>query len=122
AGVGKTCLVERFVNDRYAADEPGHGATLGTDCQQKRVFIERRFNNGVHLFIYDTAGQERFADLAASYYRVGEVCLLCFDMSDMASFDNVNWWQRKDSVEEGASLEPVTAWADENGIPFFQTS
>ena len=26
----------------------------------------------VHLFLYDTAGQERFADMAASYYRVGE--------------------------------------------------
>lgn len=31
-----------------------------------------RIPRQVHLFLYDTAGQERFADMAASYYRVGE--------------------------------------------------
>ncbi|CAK0799982.1 unnamed protein product, partial [Prorocentrum cordatum] len=93
ANVGKTCLVERFVNDVYAADDPTHGATIGTDAYNKRVFVDQ--TTEVHLFIYDTAGQERFADMAAQYYRVGEVCLLCWDMSNMSTFDNAEWWMKR---------------------------
>eukprot|EP00971_Amphidinium_carterae_P020045 395042-Amphidinium_carterae.1 len=115
SNAGKTCLIERFANDRYIADDAAHGPTLGCDCLQKSVFIDdtevltvsaehdtsnlnlrggRRQNTNfdriefwlkfkcrgcgmiaskVHLYLYDTAGQERFADMAASYYRVGPV-------------------------------------------------
>jgi len=138
ANAGKTCLIERFVNNRYAADDATHGPTLGCDCLQKSVFVD---DSEVHLFLYDTAGQERFADMAASYYRVGEVCLLCFDLSNLSSFDTTKWWMKKvtdhnskcsfilvgtkeDLVkeEEVDSLEPISQWADEKGIPFFRTS
>ena len=37
----------------------------------------------------------RWADLAASYFRVGDVCLLCFDLANLASFDHIKWWQKK---------------------------
>merc|ERR1712061_744630 len=95
---------------------------------------------GVRLFIYDTAGQERFADMTASYYRVGDVCLLCFDMSNLATFDNTKWWMKKvsdhnancsfilvgtkeDLVNEQAlDIEPISRWAEQSGIPFFRTS
>ncbi|CAK0799983.1 unnamed protein product, partial [Prorocentrum cordatum] len=137
ANVGKTCLVERFVNDVYAADDPTHGATIGTDAYNKRVFVDQ--TTEVHLFIYDTAGQERFADMAAQYYRVGEVCLLCWDMSNMSTFDNAEWWMKRvqehndncsfilvgtkeDLKEEGLDLKQVNAWCEERGIPFFPTS
>jgi GTPase SAR1 family protein len=36
----------------------------------------------VHLFLYDTAGQERFADMAASYYRVGEALVANVKMAN----------------------------------------
>lgn len=132
ANTGKT-----FVRNVYAADEAAHGPTLGVDCLQKSVFID---DTEVHLFLYDTAGQERFADMAASYYRVGEVCLLCFDMSNLATFDNTKWWMRKvidhnpkccfilvgtkeDLVTPQAlDIEPISRWSEENGIPFFPTS
>mmetsp|Transcript_8189 Transcript_8189/g.18317 ORF Transcript_8189/g.18317 Transcript_8189/m.18317 type:complete len:214 (+) Transcript_8189:104-745(+) len=138
SNAGKTCLIERFVNDRYVADDAAHGPTLGCDCLQKSVFID---DTEVHLFLYDTAGQERFADMAASYYRVGQVCLLCFDMANISTFDNVHWWMRKvadhnekcsfilvgtkqDLVEgdEAVDMKPISAWADEHSIPFFPTS
>lgn len=37
----------------------------------------------VVLYVYDTAGQERFADMAGSYYRAGDVCLLIFDLKNL---------------------------------------
>ena len=36
------------------------------------ISYQKKIIRQVHLFLYDTAGQERFADMAASYYRVGE--------------------------------------------------
>mmetsp|Transcript_43027 Transcript_43027/g.136746 ORF Transcript_43027/g.136746 Transcript_43027/m.136746 type:complete len:210 (-) Transcript_43027:193-822(-) len=136
ANTGKTCLIERFVHDRYAADDASHGPTLGCDCHQKSVFID---DTEVRLYLYDTAGQERFADMAASYFRVGEVCLLCFDMSELKSFDSTIFWKRKvsdhnarctfvlvgtkqDLVDESLDMQPISNWAEENGIPFFPTS
>mmetsp|Transcript_67865 Transcript_67865/g.196382 ORF Transcript_67865/g.196382 Transcript_67865/m.196382 type:complete len:216 (-) Transcript_67865:134-781(-) len=138
ANAGKTCLIERFVNNRYAADDANHGPTLGCDCLQRSVFVDE---SEVHLFLYDTAGQERFADMASSYYRIGEVCLLCFDMSNLSSFDTTRWWMRKVtehntkcsfilvgtkedlvSEQDAEGLEPISQWAEENGIPFFRTS
>ncbi|CAJ1459607.1 unnamed protein product [Effrenium voratum] len=136
AATGKTCLIERFVNNVFAADDATHGPTLGCDCLQKTVFID---DTEVQLFLYDTAGQERFADMAASYYRVGEVCLLCFDMSDVSTFDRTQFWMKKvadhnpkclfilvgtkeDLLEEQSSLEPISRWAEQAGIPFFPTS
>mmetsp|Transcript_124060 Transcript_124060/g.356200 ORF Transcript_124060/g.356200 Transcript_124060/m.356200 type:complete len:218 (-) Transcript_124060:11-664(-) len=138
ANAGKTCLVERFVNNHYVADDVSHGPTLGCDCLQKSVFVD---DAEVHLYLYDTAGQERFADLASSYYRVGEVCLLCFDLSNLSSFDTTRWWMNKvvehntkcsfilvgtkeDLISEAdfAGLEPISQWAEEQGLPFFRTS
>ena len=61
----------------YIADDPSHGPTLGADCLQKRMLVDE---TEVVLYVYDTAGQERFADMAGSYYRAGDVCLLIFDL------------------------------------------
>lgn len=92
ANAGKTCLIERFVRGVYVADDLSHGPTLGCDCLQKSVAVDE---TEVFLFLYDTAGQERFADMAGSYYRSGDVCLLMFDLANLASFDHIKWWQRK---------------------------
>eukprot|EP00448_Togula_jolla_P031066 CAMPEP_0170641428 /NCGR_PEP_ID=MMETSP0224-20130122/40757_1 /TAXON_ID=285029 /ORGANISM="Togula jolla, Strain CCCM 725" /LENGTH=222 /DNA_ID=CAMNT_0010972009 /DNA_START=17 /DNA_END=682 /DNA_ORIENTATION=+ len=140
ANAGKTCLIERFVSDKFAGDDATHGPTVGCECQQKSLHLD---DKEVLLYLYDTAGQERFAEMAAGYYRIGDVCLLCFDMSNVSSFDKTTWWMRKvrdhnerclfilvgtkeDLVEEGRSssesLKSITKWAEENGIPFFPTS
>mmetsp|Transcript_37949 Transcript_37949/g.60112 ORF Transcript_37949/g.60112 Transcript_37949/m.60112 type:complete len:208 (-) Transcript_37949:71-694(-) len=138
AAVGKTCLIERFVNNVYAADDASHGPTLGCDCLQKTIFVD---DTEVKLYLYDTAGQERFAEMAGAYYRIGEVCLLCFDMSNLASFDNTKWWMKKvmdynatctfilvgtkEDLVAGRSdldISEISDWAKDKNIPFFQTS
>mmetsp|Transcript_22032 Transcript_22032/g.38808 ORF Transcript_22032/g.38808 Transcript_22032/m.38808 type:complete len:215 (+) Transcript_22032:22-666(+) len=136
--VGKTCLIERFVNNIFDEDECI--STVGVDCYEKSVYVE---NNEVKLFLYDTAGQERFAEMTSSYYRKGDVCLLCFDLSaDIdASLNSMDSWRRKilDSAskvtfimvgtKEDLLLEPrkadvqtVLDWAEEKGMPYFPTS
>jgi len=139
ANAGKTCLIERFVRNVFAGTEPGHGPTLGCDCLQKSVHVDE---TEVHLFLYDTAGQERFADMAGSYYRGADVCLLCFDLSSPSSFDNARWWMKKvleyndrcsfilvgtkedllERLGEPADISYILRWSEDEGIPFFPTS
>merc|ERR1712217_554357 len=87
--VGKTCLLERFVNDIYSENSD---PTMGVDCLNKTLMVD---GSEVQLFLYDTAGQERFDEMASSYYRMGTVCLLCFVMSNISTFDVAMWWRRR---------------------------
>eukprot|EP00392_Amoebophrya_sp_AT5.2_P000076 g76.t1 len=144
ANTGKTCLIERFVRNVYIGDDPSHGPTLGCDCLQKSIYVD---DTEVYLFLYDTAGQERFADMSATYYRCGDVCLLVFDLADLKSFDHVKWWQKKvceynprcsfvlvgckEDLITGANaanstdterLQVMSRWAESAGMPFFTTS
>ena len=89
---GKTCLIERFVRNVYVGDDPSHSPTVGCDCLQKSVTVD---STSVYLFLYDTAGQERYADMSGNYYRPADVCLLVFDLSDETSFEKVQWWREK---------------------------
>ena len=42
--------------------------------------------------IWDTAGQEKFKIITASYYRGGNGVLVVYDITDRDSFDNLNSW------------------------------
>ena len=65
SGVGKTCLLQRFVEDRYADST---NATVGVDVSNSDIDLGAQ---KVGLQLWDTAGQERFAPLSAtaSYSR-----------------------------------------------------
>lgn len=136
ANVGKTCLLERFVRDIFAGDNMSHGPTLGCDCLTKTLAVD---STEITLYMYDTAGQERFADMAATYYRLGDVCLLCFDMANLASFDHIKWWQKRvaelnpkcsfvlvgtkmDLIGPDMDIGFIEKFAEDSGMPFFATS
>ncbi|EER12199.1 Rab5, putative [Perkinsus marinus ATCC 50983] len=89
ASVGKTCLVRRFVDDVFDANTQ---STLGCDSKEKTLNVTAE---PIKLILYDTAGQERFAQLAGNYYRQADICLLCFDLSNSTSFDQIKWWQNQ---------------------------
>ena len=42
--------------------------------------------------IWDTAGQERFRTLTLSFYKQAQGVVLCFDVTNQKSFDNVRMW------------------------------
>ncbi|KAL1263862.1 hypothetical protein QQF64_004217, partial [Cirrhinus molitorella] len=43
----------------------------------------------VKLQIWDTAGQERFRSVTHAYYRDAHALLLLYDVTNKASFDNI---------------------------------
>eukprot|EP00409_Alexandrium_fundyense_P004604 CAMPEP_0185903514 /NCGR_PEP_ID=MMETSP0196C-20130402/2775_1 /TAXON_ID=2932 /ORGANISM="Alexandrium fundyense, Strain CCMP1719" /LENGTH=152 /DNA_ID=CAMNT_0028622585 /DNA_START=1 /DNA_END=459 /DNA_ORIENTATION=+ len=42
--------------------------------------------------IWDTAGQERFRNIVSSYFRGAHGVIVCYDITDRQSFENVRMW------------------------------
>lgn len=135
-GVGKTCLINRFVYDSF---DKNYQATIGIDFLSKTMYLEDRT---VRLQLWDTAGQERFRTITSAYYRGAMGILLTYDVTDRRSFENVRNWManvkehaservdvalvgNKDDCEDGARVVARSegeALARSFGVPFFETS
>lgn len=69
--------------------EETYTSTIGVDFEIKHIVLDGK---KVNLQIWDTAGQERFRTITTSYYRVSDVVILVFDVTEPQSFANVvNW-------------------------------
>ncbi|CAM9221804.1 unnamed protein product [Choristocarpus tenellus] len=86
-GVGKTCLVLRFIEGYFA---PKQQSTIGAFFLTKKITA----TNGTvcKMQIWDTAGQERFRAMAPMYYRNAAVAVVCFDIMDEESFQKMKDW------------------------------
>ncbi|KAJ5633359.1 Ras-like GTP-binding protein RYL2 [Penicillium lividum] len=91
-GVGKTSLVHRYVRNAF---NPGTiTSTVGASFVTKRV-LDTTSDTTVRLQIWDTAGQERFRSISRLYYRGAHACLLCYDITDENSFQEMAGWLRE---------------------------
>jgi len=140
-GVGKSCLMNRFVSDRFE-EQSFH--TIGVEFLNKEIEID---GNSYTLQIWDTAGQERFKTLRTPFYRGSDICLLTYAVNDKTSFQNLSLWKseflhyadvqgetmfpfiivgNKVDVPESEkiiSTEEAKAWCLENGnLPLVETS
>lgn len=87
SGVGKTSLMQQFVNQKFSQQ---YKATIGADFLTKEVTIHGK---PVTLQIWDTAGQERFQLLGVAFYRGADCCVLCFDVTNEKSLNNLTSWR-----------------------------
>uniref|UniRef100_A0AAY4DDY5 small monomeric GTPase n=1 Tax=Denticeps clupeoides TaxID=299321 RepID=A0AAY4DDY5_9TELE len=136
SGVGKTCLLVRFKDGAFLAGS--FISTVGIDFRNKVLNIDAV---KVKLQIWDTAGQERFRSVTHAYYRDADALLLLYDVTNKASFDNIQAWLTE--VHEFAQKEVVLMLlgnkadvshervvkreegeklAKEYGVPFMETS
>ncbi|XP_064635634.1 uncharacterized protein LOC135492874 isoform X2 [Lineus longissimus] len=134
-GVGKTSLIHRFVHDTF---QTGYLATIGVDFYIKLVDLDDRV---IKMQIWDTYGGERFTMhvVTISFFRGCKGIILVYDITSQKSFDNVcRWDASRFSAEDipkllignksdlGAAREVAfttgKSFADELGIPFFETS
>ncbi|XP_026559854.1 ras-related protein Rab-26 isoform X2 [Pseudonaja textilis] len=87
SGVGKTCLLVRFKDGAFLAGS--FISTVGIDFRNKVLNVD---GVKVKLQIWDTAGQERFRSVTHAYYRDAHALLLLYDVTNRASFDNIQAW------------------------------
>ncbi|CAP81051.1 Pc12g14240 [Penicillium rubens Wisconsin 54-1255] len=90
-GVGKTALVERYCKNTF---NPAAASTIGASFVTKRV-LDSTSDTIVRLQIWDTAGQERFRSMSRLYYRGAQAVLLCYDITDQNSFQEMAGWLRE---------------------------
>lgn len=86
-GVGKTCLVLRFIEGYFA---PKQQSTIGAFFLTKKMVLADGTNCKMQL--WDTAGQERFRAMAPMYYRNAAAAIVCFDITNEDSFTKMKDW------------------------------
>ena len=86
SGVGKTCILRRFVENKFLKN---HLATIGIDFRAKTIQI-----NGyeVKLKIWDTAGEERFRNITNQYYKGADGIILVFDLTNFDTMNKIRDW------------------------------
>ena len=95
AGVGKTSLLNQFVNREFTAQ---YKATIGSDFSSKQLEVDGHY---VTLQIWDTAGQERFQSLGPTFYRGTDCCILVYDVTKPTTFENIKKWRNEFSIQLG---------------------
>lgn len=102
SGVGKTTLMHRWVNDRFAQN---YRSTIGCDFYTKTIDCgeDGDEKQPVSMQIWDTAGGERFKSLGRAFYRGVDVCILAYTQGDLGAWDGVEQW-RKEMMEHNNGL------------------
>lgn len=86
AGVGKTCLLQRFAKHRYTGY---YKCTIGIEATVRDIDISGCV---VKLQIWDTAGEERYRSIMSTYYRQVDGIVLVFDLTKRQSYSHVDYW------------------------------
>jgi len=97
SNVGKTTIISRLQNKKFTKT---YKATIGIDFAQKDIDYE---GLNFQLQIWDTAGQENYRSIGASYYRNTDCCLLVFDKTSHKSLNDIDEWRR--SFIESSNLK-----------------
>ena len=84
--VGKTSLSLRFAHGTF---RERYLMTIGVEFAVKIIDVDEQ---KVKLQIWDTGGQERFSYVRPLYYRGATGGLLCFDLTNHKSFENLPKW------------------------------
>jgi small GTP-binding protein len=129
SNVGKTCLITRYVDEKFGETQP----TIGALHRMKTT-------NGVDLDLWDTAGQERFKSMIPMYYKGAKAIIIAFDLTCLKSFKNAEKWLNE--IENSAqnclmvlvankadltearvvSKEQIKIFSDNKKIIFFECS
>ena len=136
SGVGKTAVVQRLMKKAFPVE---YQSTIGLDFASKTIMIHNHIL--VKSYIWDTAGQEVFSSIIASYYRDIAGAIIVFDVSNRDSFQRCDFWlseldnkrrslrdisvlllgNKIDSNRE-VSEEEASTYAKDRGLLYMETS
>ena len=132
SGVGKSSLLMQF-SDNLLSNTP----TIGIDIKNCTVDVK---GAKVKLKIWDTAGQERFRTITSMHYRGTHGVIFVYDVTNADTFRSIKKWLHEidqscdrvsrvlvgnkddDHKKKVVSLEVAQQFADQIGIPLYETS
>ena len=133
--VGKTSIIIRFIENKFSFN---YLSTIGLDFKSKKILLPN--GTEVKIRVFDTAGQDRFRSIAASYIKKADGVLLVYDITNQGSFDSVGKWindiketkgdkmpivligNKMDLTDRVINKEMGEEKASCFNIPFFETS
>lgn len=86
SAVGKSKMMERFLNDEYCS------RTNSTYALTLFRYNHEEPDRFWAVDFWDTAGQEMFDTLHASYYFQANACILTFDVTRKITYKNLDKW------------------------------
>lgn len=86
AGVGKTSLFNRFINDEF---EPDPGKTIGVDFESKVLELDGK---EIKLLIGDFAAEKKYRFMFPHYIYGAVGGILLFDLTNYSSFSHIIDW------------------------------
>ena len=89
SGAGKTSIIKRFSQGKF---DSSILSTISLDKISKEVTID---GEKVKLVLIDTAGQERYADIVANFFRRLNGVIFVYAINSEISFDKVKVWLEK---------------------------
>ena len=95
-GVGKTCIIARFLKGIYQENVPSTGASYAN----KTIEVPGS-NEGFTFDIWDTAGQEKYRSLTKFFFQGAKMAVLVYDITRKESFDNLKSDWLKQLKEHG---------------------
>ena len=136
--VGKTSIASRFCKNIF---NENYVNTIGGAYQQQNIMLEN--NVKMKLHVWDTSGDERFKSMTNLYYRDAQVAILTYDVSNMQTFEGLDYWLKelsdkvnkdnmllflagnKCDVDSSMKKVPVSKakeFAERNNMFFYETS
>lgn len=89
SGAGKTSIIKRFAHGKF---DSAILSTISVDKIPKEVTID---GEKVKLVLVDTAGQERYADIVANFFRRLNGVIFVYAINSESSFERVKVWLEK---------------------------
>ena len=97
--LGKTAFMCRLADKTYSGNNV---TTIGIDFKYEMLEVNGK---RIKLQIWDTAGQEQFRSVIATYYRGADGVIVMFDLTSKQSFYNVPKWLKE--VHSGLKSEKM---------------
>ena len=136
SGVGKSALVERLCGRTF---KQHYDVTIGVEFDTKTIQIDDTI---IKSHIWDTAGQEQFASIVATYFRECAGAFVVFDICNRITFQRIEKWHKlvndhnKDrfvpivlignkidnSYHRQVSIEEAETFANKHHIQYIETS
>ena len=91
----------RYITNLF---NPRQLATQGASYVSKVIEVKK--NQKIKFELWDTAGEEKYRAIARVFYQNSSVCILVYDITRKASFDEIkNFWinEIKQHLQDNAS-------------------
>jgi len=101
SSVGKTNIIHRYCDNRFDGNTT---ATIAIDFINREVMLHGKL---IKIQFWDTAGQEKYRAISKNYYKLSDIIVIVFDVTNRKSFESL-----------GGCLEDVRTFGPEDASIF----